>query len=195
MSLPSLPSNAPAFGGAISRSFGRLLLRLVRMKVGGTIPDVPKAILVGAPHTSNNDLILALGMRYALGLRYSWLMKKEAFIFPFAGLFKAMGGIPVDRKAAKDVVGQVGDWFNANEKAWIGITPEGTRSKVGVYKKGYLRIAYATGVPIFVVGVDSRTRTLVFDRFMDLTGDIDSDNAKIRDFVRNHYNGLKPALS
>ena len=103
-----------------------------------------------------------------------------------------MGGIPIDRKAAKDVVEQMGDYFEANEKAWIGITPEGTRAKVAHFKRGYLRIAYATGVPVFVVGVDKVTKTLVFDQFMDLTGDIDVDNSNIRDFVRSHYTGLKP---
>lgn len=190
-----LPPNAPSFGGALSRAFGRLMLRMVGMKLGGTVPDVPKVILLGAPHTSNWDLLLAMGMKYALGLNYSWMMKKEAFFFPFGGMFKAMGGIPIDRKAAKDVVGQMGDWFEANEKAWIGITPEGTRTKVTRYKKGYLRIAYATGVPVFVVGVNSETRTLVFDQFMDLTGDIDVDNANIRDFIRSNYTGLKPENS
>ena len=187
-----LPPNAPSFGGPVSRLFGRVMLRIVGMKVGGTIPDVPKAILLGTPHTSNWDLILAMGMKYALGLDYKWMMKKEAFFFPFAGMFKSMGGIPIDRKAAKDVVGQMEDWFAANEKAWIGITPEGTRAKVDKYKKGYLRIAYATGVPVFVVGVDKVTKTLVFDRFMELSGDIDADNHQIRNFVRNHYTGLKP---
>jgi len=131
-------------------------------------------------------------MRYELGLKYSWMMKKEAFFFPFAGTFKRMGGIPIDRKAAKNAVSQIEDWFNTNEKAWIGITPEGTRSKVSGYKKGYLRIAYATGVPIYVVGVDSVSRTLVFDKAMDLTGDIDVDNAQIFEFVRSKYTGLKP---
>ena len=191
MTLP-LPPSAPSFGSPLSRAFGRLMLRMVGMKLGGTVPDVPKVILLGAPHTSNWDLLLAMGMKYALGLNYSWMMKKEAFFFPFGGMFKAMGGIPIDRKAAKNVVEQVGDWFDANEKAWIGITPEGTRTKVGTYKKGYLRIAYATGVPVFVVGVDRDTRTLVFDQFMELTGDIDVDNAQIRNFVRNQYTGLKP---
>ena len=190
-----LPPNAPSFGGPLSRAFGRLMLRMVGMKVGGTVPDVPKAILLGLPHTSNWDLLLAMGMKYALGLNYSWMMKKEAFFFPFGGMFKAMGGIPIDRKAAKDVVGQMEDWFAANEKAWIGITPEGTRSKVNRYKKGYLRIAYAAKVPVFVVGVDSVTKTLVFDQFMDLTGDIDVDNEHIRDFVRSKYTGLKPENS
>lgn len=162
------------------------------MKVGGTIPDVPKAILLGAPHTSNWDLLLAMGMKYSLGLNYNWMMKKEAFFFPFGGMFKAMGGIPVDRKAAKGVVGEMQDWFEANEKAWIGITPEGTRTKVERYKKGYLRIAYAAKIPIFVVGVDSVTRTLVFDQIMDLSGDIEIDNNQIRAFVRSKYKGLKP---
>lgn len=167
-------------------------MRTARMKLGGTIPNVPKAILLGAPHTSNWDLIVALGMRHELGLNYSWMMKKEAFIFPFAGMFKRLGGIPVDRHAAKDVIGQISDWFNANEKAWIGITPEGTRAKVSSFKTGYLRIAYATGVPVFVVGVNSETRTLVFDQFVDLTGDIQVDNANIRAFVRSKYTGLNP---
>ncbi|WP_189582477.1 1-acyl-sn-glycerol-3-phosphate acyltransferase [Litorimonas cladophorae] len=194
MTLP-LPPNAPAFGNKLSRAFGRLMLRSVGMKLGGTVPDVPKVILLGTPHTSNWDLILAMGMRFALGLEYKWMMKKEAFFFPMAGTFKAMGGIPIDRKAAKDVVGQIADWFDANEKAWIGITPAGTRTKVESYKKGYLRIAYATGVPIFVVGVNSETKTLVFDQFIDLTGDIDVDNARVRDFVRSHYTGLKPENS
>ena len=187
-----MPPSAPAFGGKISRAFGHLLLRIVGMKIGGTLPDVPKAILVGAPHTTNWDLILALGMRYSLGLNYSFMMKKEAFFFPLGGLFKRMGGIPIDRKAAKNVVEQMNDWFNSREKAWIGITPEGTRSKVGKFKKGFLRIAYDTGVPVYVVGVDSVSRTLVFDRLMELTGNIDADNDRIRDFVRNHYAGLKP---
>jgi len=165
------------------------------MKVQGPLPDVPKIILLGVPHTSNWDLVLALGLRYSLGLKYSWMMKKEAFVFPFGGMFKAMGGIPIDRKAAKDVVGQVGDWFDANEKVWIGITPEGTRSKVESYKRGYLRIAYATGIPVYVVGVDCVTRNLVFDQFMDLTGDIDVDNNQIREFVRSKYTGFKPENS
>jgi len=192
MSAPTMPPNAPAFGGKLSRAFGRLMMRIVGMKISGTVPDVPKAILIGTPHTSNWDLILAMGMRYELGLKYSWMMKKEAFFFPFAGTFKRMGGIPIDRKAAKNAVSQIEDWFNTNEKAWIGITPEGTRSKVSGYKKGYLRIAYATGVPIYVVGVDSVSRTLVFDKAMDLTGDIDVDNAQIFEFVRSKYTGLKP---
>ena len=192
---PSLPPNAPVTGGPISRALGRLTLKMLGMKLGGTIPDVPKVILIGAPHTSNWDLLLAMGMKYALGLNYNWMMKKEAFFFPFGGMFKRMGGIPIDRKAAKDVVGQMQDWFEANEKAWIGITPEGTRAKVERYKKGYLRIAYAANIPVFVVGVDSDSRTLVFDQFMDLTGDIEVDNHSIREFVRSHYNGLAPKRS
>jgi len=190
-----LPPSAPSIGGPISRAFGRLLLRIVGMKVQGPLPDVPKVILLGAPHTSNWDLVLAMGLRYSLGLNYSWMMKKEAFFFPFGGMFKAMGGIPITRKGAKNVVGQISDWFDSNEKAWIGITPEGTRSKVDSYKRGYLRIAYETGVPIYLVGVDRTGGHLVFDKFADLTGDIAKDNHLIREFMRSKYTGFKPENS
>lgn len=190
-----LPPSAPSFGGPLSRAFGRLLLRICRMKIQGPLPDVPKVILLGAPHTSNWDLVLALGLRFSLGLNYSWMMKKEAFVFPLAGMFKSMGGIPIERKGAKNVVGQISEWFDSNEKAWIGITPEGTRSKVDSYKRGYLRIAYATGVPIYLVGVDRAGGQLVFDQFTELTGDIEVDNNQIREFMRSKYKGFKPENS
>ena len=44
------------------------MLALMGFRIQGTIPDVPKAILIGAPHTTNWDLPLAIAMRLATGL-------------------------------------------------------------------------------------------------------------------------------
>ena len=193
MTLP-LPESAPSFGGPISRFFGRVMLRMVGMKLGGTIPDVPKAILLGAPHTSNWDLILALGMRYAVGLKYSWMMKAEAFFFPFGGMFKAMGGIPIDRKSAQDLPAQMADWFASQDKAYLGITPEGTRSKVPALKKGYWRIAKAANVPVFLVAIDAENKEVVLDKIWNLTDDLDADNTAIKAYYDANYKGIRPEL-
>ena len=181
----------PRAGNAFTRWLGRVWLGLMGWRIAGELPDVPKAILVGAPHTTNWDLPLALAMRLATGLDYSWMMKAEAFAGPTGGFFRRLGGVPVDRKAARDKIGQMADWFASRDRAYLGITPEGTRSKVEEWKTGYLRIAEAAHVPVVIAGVDGRNRTLVFDRVWPTTGDIAADNAAIRDYVRANYSGWR----
>jgi len=130
----------------------------------------------------------------AIGMRASWMMKKEAFFWPLGGLFKKLGGVPIDRKASQDVTGQMTDWFGSSEKAWLGITPEGTRSKVDTLKKGYLRIAYAAKVPVFLIGIDGPGKTVVVDRLWPLTGDIEVDNRDIKAYYDANYKGIRPHL-
>jgi len=183
----------PQRGSAFTRWIGRVMLAMIGYKVIGQFPSHPKLILLGTPHTSNWDLLLAMGMRFATGAHYNWMMKKEAFVWPFGPLWKRMGGIPIDRKAAQDVTQQTADWFNASEAAYLGITPSGTRAKIDRYKKGYLRIAHAANVPVFICGVDSRRKALVLDKVWPLTGDIDADNAEIKAYIDANYSGIKPA--
>jgi len=167
------------------------MLRLMRFRITGTLPNVPKAIFIGAPHTTNWDLPLAIAMRLATGIDYSFMMKKEAFFFPLGGLFKSLGGVPIDRRDARDSITQMADWFNSRDRAYLGITPEGTRSKTDHWKTGYLRIAQKADIPVIVVGVDGRTRTLHFDKIFPQTGNIKKDNTAIRDYVRENYAGWK----
>ena len=108
MSKPSehIPENAPRIGNAFTRFIGRMLLRITGYKVEGKFANEPKMILIAAPHTSNWDLIIALGTILSLGVRINFMMKKEAFFFPFKGLFMALGGVPLDRSSPKAVVKQ-----------------------------------------------------------------------------------------
>ena len=191
----ALSPASPRRGGRIAHWTGRVLLALIGWKIEGRWPDEPKLVIVGAPHTSNWDLILAIGMMTSQNLGLNWMMKKEAFHWSVAWLWRALGGIPIDRKAAGGVVEQTSAWFRKSDRAYLGITPEGTRSKVGDYRKGYLRMAYAAEVPVFIAGVDGTRKTLVLDRVWPLTGDIDADNAAIAAYVRTNYGGMKPHQS
>ena len=158
--------------------------------IEGEWPDEPKLVVVGSPHTSNWDLLLAIGMLLSMNLRLSWMMKAEAFVWPFGGLFRRLGGIPIDRKAAGSVVEQTTAVFNARERMYLGITPTGTRSSTADYRKGYLRIAQGAGIPVFIAGVDAPRKTLVLDRIFPLTSDIGADNAAIQSYVRSRYRGM-----
>ncbi len=168
MSKPSehIPENAPRIGNAFTRFIGRMLLRMVGYKVEGKFANEPKMILIAAPHTSNWDLIIALGTILSLGVRINFMMKKEAFFFPFKGLFMALGGVPLDRSSPKAVVKQTLRAFEEQDKFWLAILPEGTRKPVDTWKAGFVRIARAANVPIFIMGLDSRTKTLHFDRLV-----------------------------
>gem|GEM_PF-241425 len=184
----------PRMGNGFTRWIGDVILRMTGWKVSGSFPKEKKLIFIGAPHTSNWDLIIIMAGFLSVGLKASWMMKKEAFFWPFGGLWKRLGGIPIDRSKKNDVTTQIADWFNDNDNVWLGLTPEGTRSKVERFKKGYLRMAYAANVPVFVVGVHAPTKELILDKVWDLTFDTDTDNRKIKAYYNKTYQGIRPEL-
>ena len=188
-------SNAtPRMGNAVTRGIGGFILKIMGWKVTGSFPEEKKMIIIGAPHTSNWDLIIAMAAMLSVGLRFSWMMKKEAFFWPLGPLWKKMGGVPTDRSSKNDVVTQMANWFKDNDNVWLGLTPEGTRSKVERYKKGYLRMAYAANVPVFIVGINAPTKEVILDRVWPLTYDTEVDNRKIKAYYDKTFTGVKAHL-
>ena len=179
-------------GNALTRWIGDMILKLMGWTIRGELPNLKKAIIIGGPHTSNWDLFLAMGSMLSVGLKFSWMMKKEAFFWPLGGLWKSMGGIPIDRRSKTDTVGQVKNFLAENDKVWLGITPEGTRAKVERYKTGYLRIAKGVGVPLFIVGIDAVNKHVVLDKLWEPAGDIETENAAIKSYIEGHYAGINP---
>ena len=184
----------PTMGNGVTRAIGRGLLKLTGWKMSGKLPAEKKVIIIGAPHTSNWDFIIAMACILALGVKITWMMKKEAFFWPLAGVWKSLGGVPTDRGGRNDVIAQMANWIKSADAAWLGITPEGTRSKVEKYKKGYLRIAYAAGIPVFIVALDGKNKQVVFDKLFPLTFDTETDNRKIKAYYDKTYKGIKPEL-
>jgi 1-acyl-sn-glycerol-3-phosphate acyltransferase len=178
-------------GNGFTRWVGDMILKAMGWTLVGKLPNLKKAIIIGGPHTSNWDLFLAMGSMLSVGLKFSWMMKKEAFFWPLGGLWKALGGIPINRKAKTNVMDQVKNWFETRDVVWLGITPEGTRSKVDSYKTGYLRIAKAVGVPLFIVGIDAINKRVVLDRVWDPKGDINTENAAIKTYIEANYTGIR----
>ncbi len=187
-----IPPNMPQRGNAVTRAIGAGILKAYGWTITGALPNEKKIIVVGGPHTSNMDFVLAMATMLAIGLRFSYMMKKEAFKSPLASLYRWLGGVEIDRKAAQDITVQMSDWFHSQDKAWLAITPEGTRSKVGKFKKGYLRIAEATGAPLLIVGINGPTKEIIIDKTWPLTGDQDADNDAIQNYMLTRFTGIRP---
>lgn len=184
--------NMPRAGNHFTRWLGAKVLGLMGWKIRGDIPNYKKIVIAGAPHTSNWDFIVAMFLVLGVGVKFSYLMKKEAFFWPFKGLFMRLGGIPIDRKKGAKVISQVSDWFQKNERCWVAITPEGTRAKVERYKTGFLRLAYELELPLLLVAWDYPSKTFNFIGIADLSGDIDEDLINIQKLYNENFQGRNP---
>ncbi len=189
---PHMSEHSPRMGNAFTRAFGSLGLKLTGWKLVGQMPDVPKFVIIGAPHTSNWDAISASLAMLASGFKYTFLIKKEWFFWPMGPLFRALGGYPVDRGKGADVVGQVVKLFESEDKVCVGFPPEGTRSKVERYKTGYLRAAYAANVPVFICAFDGPNKRVVLDKLFPLTGELKKDNAALKKYIDDTWVGVHP---
>lgn len=167
---------------------GRLGMRMMRWRIDGAFPDLPKFLIIVAPHTSNWDFVAGLVCDLALDLDAAFLAKHSIFVGPFGSWLKSLGGIPVVRNASHNVVSQVAAEFARREQLVLAIAPEGTRSKVDEWKSGYWHIARAAGVPIVPVGLDFGQRAAVIGPVYHPTDSIAADETVLKAF----FAGITP---
>ena len=184
--------SAPRRGNAVTRAIGSGLLKLFGWKIEGVLPNEPKVILVGEPHTSNWDFILIMCAAQSAGFEMSYIMKKEAFFWPLGGFFKWLGGLPIERKKGKDSLTQIKEHLDAHDNMFLAITPSGSRVATDSYKKGYLHMAKAFDIPLFLIGIHGPTKSLVLDQLVDASGDINIQNKSIKDYMDATYRVIRP---
>lgn len=181
--LPQLPPYIPRTHGPLVAAFGRRMLEFTGWRIEnieGGFPDVPKFVMVVAPHTSNWDVPVGLMAKFALRLSCKFIAKQSAFWWPLGTFLRAMGGVPVDRSAASDFVEQTVRIFSARDRLVLVITPEGTRSKVERWKSGFHRIARAAGVPVVLVSFDYSRKVIRLGPTFPATDDYARDLAAIQ---------------
>ena len=160
-------------------------LKLMGWHVRGRPLADQRCVLIGAPHTSNWDFPLMLMVVMKLRLRIFWLGKHTLFPFPVGWFMKWLGGIPVDRRAAHNVVGETVRLFEENDQLIVLIPPEGTRKNVKQWKSGFYHIANNASVPILLGYLDASVREAGFADFFVPTGNLEKDFSKIMAFYRN----------
>jgi len=166
----------------VLQSLANLILRAGGWTAVGQMPDVPKAVLVAAPHTSNWDGFWALVYTVAVDADVHLFAKQSLFWFPLGAVLRGLGGIPLDRSRAGGAVQQAVDLFNENDRFYFGLAPEGTRKKTPGWKSGFYRIAYGAKVPVYLGFLDYKHKRLGIGRRLDLSGDQEADLQVCRDF-------------
>lgn len=184
--VPVLPPRVPQVRpNRFTRWLGRSLLRLGGWRVVGALPDAPKVVLIGAPHSSNWDGIWGLAAKMAMGLDIRILGKDSLFRVPLMGLvLTKLGVIPVDRSAARGVVDQAAALLAKSDKLWFGLAPEGTRKPVERWKPGFWRIAKAAGVPVLPAYFHYPDRIIGFGPLFTPSDDLEADMARLRAWYR-----------
>ena len=157
-------------------------MRRAGWRVEGRPPALAKYVIVGAPHTSNWDFLVMLGVVFTVQLEAHWLGKHTLFRQPFGRLFRWLGGIPVDRRQANGLVAQLVDVFNRRDKLILVVPPEGSRKKLQTWKSGFYYIARGAQVPLALVSMDYGRKVVGFGPVITPSGDIDADMAQIRTY-------------
>lgn len=180
MSVPRLPARAPQVRSWWRRPVGRALMWLTGWRVVGNLPDLEKFVLIVAPHTSNWDFVHGFFVYLALGFETRWFVKHTAVPGPLGALARHFGAVPIDRARAGNVVQAWVDEFQRHERIAVTLAPEGTRSKVAAWKRGYHRIALAAGVPIVTAALDHSTRSVIFGPPRMPSDDAEHDERELR---------------
>lgn len=161
-------------------ALARLILKVAGWTVVGELPKVDKAVLIGAPHTSNWDGIWGMVWRVSTGTRINFFAKRSLFWFPLNCILRILGGVPIDRDRAGGAVQQAIDLINTHSPIIFGLSPEGTRRNTEYWKSGFYRIAEATGVPVILGFFDYQRKRIGVGSVLHLTGDRDADLDVIR---------------
>lgn len=169
-----------------------VMLKLTGWKLKGKMPNLPKYVLIAAPHTSNWDFPVTMGIFFAARANVYWMGKDTLFKGPMGPIMRWLGGIAVDRRKANNLVQQIVDVYNANERLVITIPPEGTRKKVAYWKTGFYHIAVGAGIPIVLGYLDFARKEGGFGPVFYPTGDVEKDMLSIQAFYRG-VTGKNPA--
>jgi 1-acyl-sn-glycerol-3-phosphate acyltransferase len=176
-----LPQNAPrVVPNAVSRWLGRTLLRLGGWRMEGAFPDIPRLVLIGAPHSSNWDGIWGFAAKIAMGLDIRILGKHQLFWWPLRPILRKLGVISVNRDAAQGVTDQAAALITSADRYWFGLAPEGTRKPVPRFKPGFWKIAHAAGVPVLPAYFDYPRKVIGIGPPFTLGDDMDADIRRIQ---------------
>lgn len=183
--LPHIPPNMPQVKpNRFTRWLGRSVLRLGGWRMTGTLPDIPKLVLIAAPHSSNWDGIWGFAAKLALGFEVKVLGKEQLFWWPLGPLLRRLGVIPIDRSSPQGTVQQAAELIRDSDRMWFALTPEGTRRKVERWKGGFLKIAQQAQVPVLMAYFHYPEKVIGVGEVFHPTGDMEADMAYVRAWYR-----------
>ncbi|MBK8973904.1 MAG: 1-acyl-sn-glycerol-3-phosphate acyltransferase [Hahellaceae bacterium] len=196
---PLMIRDTTIFDGVIFKRLLRTLYAIwFRLAGWKTINVAPQSagITIAAPHTSNWDIIYALGAALLSDVKIYFSIKESWCRAPIVGrMMLWLGAIPIDRSRPNGQVELIRLFIEKHKDkcVYFLFTPEGTRGKVDRWKTGFYHVAEATGLPIFLSEVDYLTKTAGVFHSFKLTGEKDADISAIQESYKS-IRGRYPEL-
>ena len=185
MNHKQVPDLIPRRRNPITIFVGWIIVLFMGWRIEGDLPNLKKCVIIGAPHTSNWDFVLALAVIFKLRLRARWLGKHTLFKKPFGTVMRWMGGIPVNRSEARGVVTQTVEAFSEREELLLLLSPEGTRKRVTKWKTGFLHISYGAKVPVLLANLNYEKKIATFGPLFHPTGNLEEDLAAVQGLYKD----------
>lgn len=182
----AIGNQVPRSGSPFSRWFARCFLRLLGWQLQGAIPNLPKMVLIGAPHTTNMDGVIGIATLVALGLKANTMIKDTAFKGILGPILRGFGAIPINRKSPKGVVEQSVDAFTSRPQLLLLIAPEGTRHSAKEWKRGFWHIATGAQAPVLPAAIDYRRKIVTFGPPLMPTDTYADDLSSLLDFYAQY---------
>ena len=184
-----MPKNGARF--IIRQRLACWLLDLWGWRLDDCRPPTDSYVIIAAPHTSNWDFPVGILAKWALGLDFKWLGKHTLFRPPYGWFFRALGGIPVDRRQRDNLSRQMAAYFASHPGTVLALTPEGTRSWTPYWKSGFYHIARQAGVPVALGHLDFGRKRVGIGGYIELSGDCQRDMQRIADYYAS-VTGKRP---
>lgn len=185
--FPTLPPQVPSRGTPLSKSFFKKLFLAQGWSFDGDFPDLPKAVAIVSPHTSNYDAFYGFLAMLGIGIKVTVFGKDSLFKTPLKGLFEWMGVIPVRRDSAQGLTQQIIDVIRTHDKIWIALAPEGTRKAAPNMKSGFYHIAHGANIPIVMFSLDYDHKSIRCLGVMYPTGNFEKDLEYILNCYKDNF--------
>lgn len=176
--------NTPILRPLICR-LAQLGFKLTGWKLVGDLPRERKYVIIVAPHTSNWDFLLGLCFVFLHQIKLTFMAKHTIFAFPFGGLMRWLGGMPIVRTSHSNVVDATAQAFRDSDDLVVAMSPEGTRKRTERWKSGFYWMAQKGGVPIVIGFIDYRRKQIGLEGVFYPTGDYEADLPKIQALYRD----------
>jgi len=159
--------------------------KLLGWNFTGEFPDQKKVIIIIAPHTSNADFLIGKLIFCVKRIKPYFLIKEQWFR-PYIGwLTKALGGIPVSKTSNNSTVKFILKNLKQKKEFYLNITPEGTRSPVKRWKKGFYKLSLQTGIPILPGYIDYKKKEIGVGKLIYPSGDYNKDIQYLKSFYKD----------
>lgn len=186
--IPHMPPLVPRRGNAFSHQLWQRILHSHGWTVTGEIPNVPKAMVIAAPHTSNMDGWYCFMAIMSLGINITVMAKDSLFKPPFKSILHWLNVIPVKRSSPEGFIDQVVAEYQQRDQIWMAMSPEGTRNSAPKWKSGFYRIAVAANIPLVIATIDYAKRQITLKNLFYPTGNYEQDLPAILEY----YRGIQP---